>query len=141
MIATGLLWDLDNVTTGVVHDSELADEIVALCHPSRLLFAAGHAGTYESHRRMLTAKGLKVFSGGWGRDGADRLLLRHGNTMASRGVTTLFVASNDGVFARLPTTCHIRVLTLTPNLVSQRLRDRAVDVVTLPDPRGASYSN
>lgn len=129
-----LLWDLDNVTAGLAGDLALARQMMSRCHGSTLLYAAGHEGTYRSHKG-LAAAGIVLLSGGWGLHGADRRLLRIGQALATRGVTAFMVASNDRAFAHLPDWCSITVLTLTPEAVSRRLRDRAREVVTLTRPQ------
>ncbi|WP_140740177.1 hypothetical protein [Pedococcus bigeumensis] len=125
---------MDNVTAGVDADHALGKQIIEHCGGSNLLYAAGHRGTYRQHRLMLAAIGITVISGGLRSQGADRQLLHYGHILARRGVSILVVASNDGAFARLPVETGVTVLTLTPGLVSKRLRTRADAVVALHHP-------
>lgn len=133
-VKVALLWDLDNVTAGVHRDAALAQTIIAEALGSRYLYAAGHRATYRSHQPFLRATGIVLLDGGLGPHGADRRLLDRAGTLTRHGVTHFVVASNDRAFARLPPHCDVTVLTLTPGLVSERLRARArrIVVLTLP---------
>lgn len=131
-----LLWDLDNVTPGHRHMVTLAHMLTAAAPPGCPVFAAGHKTVCRAVRDDLTAAGVTVLSGASRRNGADRALVHLARTLTRhRGIGHFFVASNDRAFAHLPDATALTVLTLHPNLVSARLRARAVEVVALPHPR------
>jgi hypothetical protein len=114
----------------------LAQTLAAAAPSGCPVFAAGHKSVCRAVRDDLTAAGITVLDGARDRNGADRALVQLAHTLAQRhGTRHFLVASNDHAFAHLPKTVTITVLTLHPHLVSDLLRARAIEVVTLPHPR------
>lgn len=99
---------------------------VTLVEPRKVRAAA-----FRLCRETLHAHLIRVVCGGRDPDGADGALLRQARRLRKRGVGRFMVASNDRAFARVAGSAEVRVVTLTGDLVSGRLRAAASSVTGL----------
>lgn len=129
--AIALLWDLDNVAPPREHLGTLAEAMRWLVPAEAPVLAAGHRTVYRSCRALLSDLGIEVMSGGRRANGADRVLVEHAERLADHGVRRFVVASNDARFASIARFAEVRVLTLTHDYVSSRLRAVAQEVTVL----------
>ncbi|MCF6733676.1 hypothetical protein [Blastococcus sp. KM273129] len=131
LVATALLWDLDNVAVPLAEMNSFARTLGALVPPTAPKVAAANWRAFRLYGDVLRAHGIRVLSGGRDPAGADGVLLRQAKRLRSGGATRFLVASNDRVFARLATRAEVHVVTRTGDLVSGRLRAVARSVTVL----------
>jgi hypothetical protein len=126
-----LLWDLDNVAPRRQHLAAVAEVLCRLVDGDEPVVAAGHRAVFRSSRALLTDLGIQVLSGGRRPNGADRVLLARAQMLAQQGVGRFVVATNDHRFAGIARFGDLHVVTLTDDLVSDRLRAVAGSLTVL----------
>lgn len=119
---TALLWDLDNVTPRRAHLASFARALCCLVEPNEPVISAGHRVNFRTCRHLLAGLGFQVYSGGRGRNGADRILLREARTLADQGTRRFIVASHDHKFARIAALGELHVVSLSGVNISTALR-------------------
>ncbi|MCF6509176.1 hypothetical protein E9549_17460 [Blastococcus sp. MG754426] len=131
LVATALLWDLDNVAVPLTQMNSFAQTLSALVPPTAPKVAAANWRAFRLYGDDLRAHGIRVLCGSRDPAGADGVLLRQAKRLRRGGATRLLVASNDHVFARLATRAEVHVVTRTGDLVSGRLQAVAASITVL----------